>query len=73
MEVIHEVLGKPHEYIMVEITNPTSLVFGKDSSPCAMVQVSSIGFADKLSDLGDVYFMLWHSYRDSCKDDGFCD
>jgi len=43
---VANILGKPESYVMVQIEDNQCLIFGGDESPCALLQLKSLGLPE---------------------------
>lgn len=43
---VANILGKPESYVMVQIQDNQSLIFAGDDSPCALLQLKSLGLPE---------------------------
>lgn len=43
---VAEALGKPERYVMVSLETDTAMLFGGDDSPCAYLELKSIGLPE---------------------------
>ncbi len=43
---VADLLGKPESYVMVQIEDDQCLIFGGEESPCALLQLKSLGLPE---------------------------
>ncbi len=48
-QTVATMLGKPERYVMVTIESGLSMLFGGDDSPCAYLELKSLGLAEEKS------------------------